>query len=237
MSRIRGADQSAPASRLLERKRMSGDEVAAVVSNHSFGQKGQSGKRVSRAKGSRTGSTFGSRPLSSLTPFLAPDPFPRTVRRFALHIVPKGMVRIRHYGLLAHRDRGERLALCRSPLGVGAKPGPAPAATSASPPGGEGSPDGLATAGGAGTEPSRVEPRPGATSRVGVGVLAVLAAPVVGRDEEASSAASPGEPPAAVRVAVADRCPACGVGPVRTTWWADRPGRRQRHRMAILDSS
>ena len=27
------------------------------------------------------------------------------VRRFALHIVPKGMVRIRHYGLLAHRDR------------------------------------------------------------------------------------------------------------------------------------
>ncbi len=159
------------------------------------------------------------------------------VRRFALHIVPKGMVRIRHYGLLAHRDRGERLALCRSPLGVGAKPGPAPAATSASPPGGEGSPDGLATAGGAGPEPSRVEPRPGATSRVGVGVLAVLAAPVVGRDEEASAAASPGEPPAAVRVAVADRCPACGVGPVRTTWWADRPGRRERHRMAILDSS
>ena len=28
------------------------------------------------------------------------------VRRFALYIVPKGMVRIRHYGLLAHRDRG-----------------------------------------------------------------------------------------------------------------------------------
>ena len=30
------------------------------------------------------------------------------VRRFALHIIPKGLVRIRRYGLLAHRDRGER---------------------------------------------------------------------------------------------------------------------------------
>ena len=35
------------------------------------------------------------------------------VRRFALHIVPKGLVRIRRFGLLAHRDRGERLAFCR----------------------------------------------------------------------------------------------------------------------------
>jgi Putative transposase len=38
------------------------------------------------------------------------------VCRFALHIIPKGLVRIRQYGLLAHRDRGERLALCRSLL-------------------------------------------------------------------------------------------------------------------------
>ena len=38
------------------------------------------------------------------------------VRRFAMHIIPKGLVRIRQYGLLAHRDRGERLALCRSLL-------------------------------------------------------------------------------------------------------------------------
>ena len=42
------------------------------------------------------------------------------VRRFALHIIPKRLVRIRRYGLLAHRDRGERLALCRSLLGAGA---------------------------------------------------------------------------------------------------------------------
>ena len=44
------------------------------------------------------------------------------VRRFALHIIPKGLVRIRRYGLLAHRDRGERLALCRSLLAAGAGP-------------------------------------------------------------------------------------------------------------------
>ena len=38
------------------------------------------------------------------------------LRRFALHIVPKGFVRVRHYGLLAHRDRGVRLAKCRALL-------------------------------------------------------------------------------------------------------------------------
>ena len=43
------------------------------------------------------------------------------VRRFALHIIPKGLVRIRQYGLLAHRDRGERLALCRSLLAAGGR--------------------------------------------------------------------------------------------------------------------
>ena len=48
------------------------------------------------------------------------------VRRFALHIMPKGLVRIRQYGLLAHRDRGERLALCRSLLAASAGPSPAP---------------------------------------------------------------------------------------------------------------
>ena len=47
------------------------------------------------------------------------------VRRFALHIIPKGLVRIRRYGLLAHRDRGQRLALCRSLLAAEAGPPPA----------------------------------------------------------------------------------------------------------------
>lgn len=35
------------------------------------------------------------------------------LRRFALHVLPKGFVRIRYYGLLANRHRSEKLALCR----------------------------------------------------------------------------------------------------------------------------
>jgi len=35
------------------------------------------------------------------------------IRRFLLHVLPKGFVRIRHYGFLANRIRKEKLALCR----------------------------------------------------------------------------------------------------------------------------
>ena len=45
------------------------------------------------------------------------------LRRFCLHILPRGLVRIRQYGLLANRDRSERLARCRALLGM---PEPAP---------------------------------------------------------------------------------------------------------------
>jgi hypothetical protein len=41
------------------------------------------------------------------------------VRRFLLHVVPSGFVRIRHYGLQANRVRAENLARCRVLLGVG----------------------------------------------------------------------------------------------------------------------
>ena len=36
------------------------------------------------------------------------------LRRFFLHVLPKGFVRIRHFGFLANRHRTSRLALCRS---------------------------------------------------------------------------------------------------------------------------
>lgn len=56
------------------------------------------------------------------------------LRRFSLHILPKGLVRIRQYGLLANRGRGQRLARCRALLGMAAdsptKAEPAPAVTS-----------------------------------------------------------------------------------------------------------
>jgi hypothetical protein len=39
-------------------------------------------------------------------------------RRFLQHILPRGFVRVRHYGLLANRGREEKLQRCRRLLGV-----------------------------------------------------------------------------------------------------------------------
>jgi ribosomal protein L37AE/L43A len=39
------------------------------------------------------------------------------VRRFLMHVLPMGFVRVRHYGLLANRHRREKLARCRELLG------------------------------------------------------------------------------------------------------------------------
>jgi len=48
------------------------------------------------------------------------------MRRFLLHVLPKGFVRIRHYGFLANRCRRDNLRLCRRLLGWLAPPGPEP---------------------------------------------------------------------------------------------------------------
>ena len=40
------------------------------------------------------------------------------IRRFLLHILPRGFVRIRQFGFLANRARGKKLALCRALLDV-----------------------------------------------------------------------------------------------------------------------
>jgi hypothetical protein len=40
----------------------------------------------------------------------------RFIKRFLLHVVPKGYVKIRHFGLHAGRDRQQKLALCRELL-------------------------------------------------------------------------------------------------------------------------
>ncbi|MEN6495883.1 MAG: IS91 family transposase [Thermoguttaceae bacterium] len=42
------------------------------------------------------------------------------IRRFLLHVLPDGFMRIRHYGYLANRHRREKLAICRRLLGGGA---------------------------------------------------------------------------------------------------------------------
>jgi hypothetical protein len=54
------------------------------------------------------------------------------IRRFLLHVVPDGFVRIRHFGLLANRHRQENLALCRRLLG--ASQNPVAISSAASPP-------------------------------------------------------------------------------------------------------
>jgi len=51
---------------------------------------------------------------------------PELIRRFALHILPKGLMRVRHYGLLANRCRVQRLAQIRELLDA---PAPEPEAT------------------------------------------------------------------------------------------------------------
>jgi hypothetical protein len=43
------------------------------------------------------------------------------IRRFLLHVLPAGFVRIRYYGFLANRDRQQHLAECRRLLGVNAQ--------------------------------------------------------------------------------------------------------------------
>jgi hypothetical protein len=39
------------------------------------------------------------------------------LRRFLLHVLPPGFVRIRHYGFLANCRRTEAIALCRKLIG------------------------------------------------------------------------------------------------------------------------
>jgi hypothetical protein len=46
------------------------------------------------------------------------------IRRFLLHVLPDGFVRIRHYGFLSHRHRAAKLARCRELLGVPEAPAP-----------------------------------------------------------------------------------------------------------------
>ena len=50
------------------------------------------------------------------------------LRRFALHVLPRGFMRIRHYGLLANRNKTARLAGARAALQA-----PVPASTPAPP--------------------------------------------------------------------------------------------------------
>jgi len=49
------------------------------------------------------------------------------IRRFLLHVVPSGFMRIRHFGFLAHGHRAQKLELCRRLLNVEQAPDAEPA--------------------------------------------------------------------------------------------------------------
>ena len=53
------------------------------------------------------------------------------LRRFFLHVLPHGFVRIRHFGFLANRRRQTQLLLCRELLHHAAPPAPSTMAASA----------------------------------------------------------------------------------------------------------
>jgi hypothetical protein len=55
------------------------------------------------------------------------------LRRFLLHVLPRGFVRIRFYGLLAHRRRSNLLPLCQQ-LSHHLQPDPSPRTQSTAPP-------------------------------------------------------------------------------------------------------
>lgn len=40
------------------------------------------------------------------------------IRRFLLHVLPDGFMKVRHYGLLSNRNRKKKLVLCKASLGV-----------------------------------------------------------------------------------------------------------------------
>lgn len=155
------------------------------------------------------------------------------VRRFALHIVPKGMVRIRQYGLLAHRDRTARLALCRLLLLAGAGPPPSRESEPSPRPAEEGRADALSSSSAGAESSPPVEPK--RSSGAALGLVAALLSLLVSAAARGASAPSAAVAPAAV--VVADRCPDCGVLGLRTTCRVRRPTRAERERIPIWDSS
>lgn len=90
------------------------------------------------------------------------------VRRFLQHVLPTGLVRVRHFGLLANRCRDAKLARCRALLGTPPPPVPAPV------PGDESPPDPAATARATGAAPDVVPDAPRCCPACGAGRMVVV---------------------------------------------------------------
>lgn len=128
------------------------------------------------------------------------------LRRFAMHVLPKNFVRVRQCGLLAHRDRQARLALCRNlliaPSIVTDRLETAPVELSM--------PE---------TAPSPSVAAPNAPPPLSLSAILFLAL-ALGCDAMAALLACATSPP--VR-----RCSSCGQGELQTIWEQPRPRRPQ----------
>jgi hypothetical protein len=141
------------------------------------------------------------------------------LRRFALHVLSKGFVRVRQCGLLAHRDRQARLALCRRLL-VAPAPSIEPSPVT----------DRLETAPVEMPEaaPSSVA---SANAQSALSLSAVLfLALALGCDAMAALLACAASPPAR-------RCSSCGQGELQTIWEQPRPRGQQRPTKAPWNTS
>ena len=93
------------------------------------------------------------------------------VRRFLMHVLPSGFVRVRHYGLLANRHRQEKLARCRELIDAAKTPQADTAPTEPAPV----KPQALETA----VTPTRVCPHCGSGRMIVIGEIPPL--PKAGR--------------------------------------------------------
>jgi hypothetical protein len=145
---------------------------------------------------------------------------PELLRRFALHILPKGFVRVRQCGILAHRGRQERLALCRRLLGV---PVPLPAACLIPPAPLHNEPSPVA--GRMESAPVELSMAESASSpEVNPNVLPTLSLSAVLLLTLALSCDAMGWLLACASSApILRRCPSCGQGELQTIWEQPRP--------------
>ena len=171
------------------------------------------------------------------------------LRRFALHVLPKGYVRVRQVGLLAHRDRTERLARCRLFLGsspVTVAPSASVVTATCTPPASE---ETVAASAAEPAFPTIAPPSQAPTPTCGVaGKATTTAAPTVLAclDESTWTAlllalmlATTGTVGwllgALLTVAATDarrRCSQCGQGWMATIWEGARPRGRRRQAQA-----
>lgn len=149
-------------------------------------------------------------------------PCEELLRRFCLHIVPKGMVRIRHYGILSNRDHGQRLAKCRDLLKAQA---PSPV---------------LAASANASSPSPRTADKPSSSvlgmspTAAFLGTWTVLAAMTTPAALSASPSTVPPPPSSASR---SSPCPKCGAAEGELLWFGERPRGRDWQRIQPWNTS